>query len=71
MDVNSTEFEKAVAVETRNIMKSDVMSKVNKSRNTWTDKGYKKGYGEGAARGTIKEWPTTRSHILAPSAGKI
>ncbi len=31
MDINSTEFEKAVADETRNIEKSQIMSKVNKS----------------------------------------
>jgi hypothetical protein len=54
MDINSTEFEKAVAAETRNIEKSQVMSKVNKSRKTWTDKGYKKGYGEGHRQGYKK-----------------
>jgi flagellar biosynthesis/type III secretory pathway protein FliH len=54
LDVNSIEFEKAVAAETRNIEKSQVMSKVNKSRKTWTDKGYKKGYGEGHRQGHNK-----------------
>ena len=44
MDINSIEFEKAVAAETRNIEKSQVMSKVNKSRKTWADNGYKKGW---------------------------
>ncbi len=51
MDANSTEFEKAVAQETRNIQKSQVMTKVNKSRKTWTDKGYKKGFNEGRKQG--------------------
>ena len=46
MDINSTEFEKRVADETRNIEKSQVMSKVNKRRKTWTDKGYRKGVAE-------------------------
>ena len=54
MDVNSIEFEKALADETRNIEKSQLMSKVNKSRKTWTDKGYKKGYGEGHRQGHNK-----------------
>ena len=54
MDINSTEFEKAVKDETRKIEKSQVMSKVNKSRKTWTDKGYKKGYGEGHRQGYKK-----------------
>ncbi len=54
LDINSIEFEKAVAAETRNIEKSQVMSKVNKSRKTWTDKGYKKGYGEGYRQGYQK-----------------
>ena len=54
LDVNSLEFEKAVAAGTRNIEKSQVMSKVNKSRKTWTDKGYKKGYGEGHRQGYQK-----------------
>jgi hypothetical protein len=31
LDINSTEFEKAVATDTRNFEKSQVMSKVNKS----------------------------------------
>ena len=31
LDINSTEFEKAVATEIRNFEKSQVMSKVNKS----------------------------------------
>jgi flagellar biosynthesis/type III secretory pathway protein FliH len=51
MDTNSTEFEKAVADETRNIEKSQIMTKVNKSRKTWTDKGYKKGYRDGDSQG--------------------
>ena len=46
MDINSTEFEKRVADETRNIEKSQVMSKVHKRRKSWTDKGYKKGVTE-------------------------
>jgi hypothetical protein len=54
LDINSTEFEKAVATKIRNIMKSQVMSKVNKSRKTWTDKGYKKGYREGHRQGYQK-----------------
>ena len=51
LDTNSIEFEKAVAEKTRNIEKSKVMSKVNKSRKTWTDKGYKKGFKEGHKQG--------------------
>jgi hypothetical protein len=43
MDIISTEFEKRVVDETRNIEKSQVVSKVNKSRKTWTNKGYQKG----------------------------
>jgi len=46
MDINSAEFEKRVADETRNIEKSQVMSKVNKRRKNWTDKGYRKGVAE-------------------------
>jgi len=51
MDTNSAEFEKAVADETLNIEKSQVMTKVNKSRKTWTDKGYKKGHRDGDSQG--------------------
>ncbi len=54
LDINSIEFEKAVAAETRNIEKSQVMSKVNKSRKTWTEKGFKKGLSEGHRQGYRK-----------------
>ncbi len=51
IDTNSTEFEKAVADETRKIEKSQIMSQANKNRKTWTDKGYKKGHGDGDSQG--------------------
>jgi len=51
MDPNSAEFEKAVANETRKIEKSQIMSKANKNRKAWTDKGYKKGFNEGRKQG--------------------
>jgi hypothetical protein len=51
LDINGDMFEKAVADETRKIEKGMFMSKVNKSRKTWTDKGYKKGFGEGRKQG--------------------
>lgn len=51
MDTNSAEFKKAVADETRKIEKSQIMSKANKNRKTWTDKGYKKGRRDGDSQG--------------------
>jgi flagellar biosynthesis/type III secretory pathway protein FliH len=54
LDTNSKEFEKAVAGKVHSIEKSKLMSKVNKSRKTWTDKGYKKGYREGHNEGYRK-----------------
>jgi flagellar biosynthesis/type III secretory pathway protein FliH len=54
LDENSKEFEKALETKVRSIEKSQVMSKINKSKKTWTDKGYKKGYGEGHMQGYKK-----------------
>jgi hypothetical protein len=54
MDVNSEVFEKAVSVKVRKIEKSKAMSTVNKSRKTWTDKGYQKGYSKGIKEGHRK-----------------
>ncbi len=54
LDPNSKEFEKAVADEISRIEKSQIMSKVNKSRKTWTEKGYKRGFSEGHKEGYRK-----------------
>ena len=54
LDPNGKEFEKAVADEINKIEKSQIMSKVNKSRKTWTEKGYKKGFSEGRKEGHRK-----------------
>ena len=54
LDPNSKEFEKAVADETSKIEKSQIMSEVNKSRKTWTEKGYKRGFSEGHKQGYRK-----------------
>ena len=54
LDPNSKEFEKVVADEVSKIEKSQIMSKVNKSRKTWTEKGYKKGFSEGHRQGYRK-----------------
>ena len=53
LDPNSKEFEKIVADKIRKIKKSQIMSKVNKSRKTWTEKGYKQGYKKGEAEHKI------------------
>jgi len=54
LDPNSEVFEKAVANETSKIEKSQIMSKVNKSRKTWTDKGYERGFSDGHKKGFSK-----------------
>ncbi len=54
LDPNSKEFEKAVADEVSRFEKSQIMSKVNKSRKTWTEKGYKRGLSEGHKQGYKK-----------------
>lgn len=51
LDTNSKEFDKAVADETRKIEKSQIMSKVNKSKKTWTEKGYERGFKDGHKQG--------------------
>ena len=70
MDINSTEFEKRVADETRNIEKSQVMSKVNKRRKSWMDKGYRKGVAEykitypcSLCREEIVMMPDNKDHV--------
>jgi hypothetical protein len=47
LDVNSNEFGKALEVKTQNIEKSRLMKMINKSKKTWSEKGYRKGYMEG------------------------
>ena len=54
LDSNSEEFEKAVASETSKIEKSQIMSKVNKNRKGWIEKGYKNGFSEGHKQGYRK-----------------
>ena len=64
LDINSLEFEKAVNAKTRSLEKSSFMSKVNKSKKTWTDKGYKKGYDVGYKKGHQKS--ETENRITYP-----
>jgi flagellar biosynthesis/type III secretory pathway protein FliH len=54
LDVNSKEFKEAVAAKARSLEKSSLMTKINKSRKTWTKKGYDAGYAEGQQRGYEK-----------------
>lgn len=54
LDVNSEEFQKAVEVAARNLEKSSVMSKVNKRKMAWVDKGYQKGIDAGYEKGVVE-----------------
>jgi flagellar biosynthesis/type III secretory pathway protein FliH len=54
LDPNSEEFEKAVTKEVNKIKKSQVMSKVNKNKKTWSKKGYERGFSEGHRQGYKK-----------------
>lgn len=47
LDVNGSEFHRAIETKVNKIKKSLVLSEVNKSKKTWREKGYKKGYDEG------------------------
>ena len=51
IDSNSEEFKKSVEVKVSNFKKGLLLSESNRSRKTWTNKGYKKGYSEGEATG--------------------
>ena len=54
LNVNSKKFEDVVEAKVRSFEKSSLLKKVNKSRKTWTDKGYNKGYTEGHRVGYMK-----------------
>lgn len=51
LDVNGGEFQRAIETKVNNIKKGLVLSEVNKSKKTWREKGYKKGYDEGMRNG--------------------
>ena len=51
LDVNREEFQKAIDIKVNSIKKGLVLSEANRSRKTWTEKGYKQGHSDGEAAG--------------------
>ena len=54
LDTNSETFRKEVEREIMKHDRSQLMSSINKSKKTWTEKGRKKGYNEGYRDGYSK-----------------